>query len=262
MNLNPEVPTCSKPRSWSSIHVTLDEDPIELVYKADELLNTLLRKTLINEGRPVLLLLSGGSDLSLLRCLDCIHADSFSSALTVSVLDERFSRSPDENNFLQITNSSFFVQAEEKNVRFIRTVPEERESLKDFAQRIEQEYRDWYEVNRDGVIIITQGIGSDGHTAGMNVTLSPEEFSELFEGHEWVIGYTSKKLYPPKRITMTTYFLKEMVNTSIIYAVGENKKWALTELFKEEFKDELFTLPIRIVHQMRNVHLFTDVEVV
>ena len=242
-----------------AIDVHYDESPVDLVYQADQLLNDTLKQILVEEGRPVLLLASGGSDLSLLRCLDCINDDIFSKKLTISVLDERFSRSPSENNFLQIANSPFYAKAEDKGAKFIPTVPEERETLQDFAQRIEREFKDWYEVNRDGYIIITQGIGEDGHTAGMNVTMAPEDFATEFEKSTWVTGYTSRKLNPPKRITVTIGFLTTMVHTSIVYVVGENKRWALTELFKEQFKDELFTLPARVMHRMKNVHIFTNV---
>ncbi len=243
------------------LHITHDTDQIHLVHKANDILNEKLKKYLVDEGRPVLLLLSGGSDLSLLRCLDCINTELFSNLLTVSTLDERFSRASHENNFLQVINSSFYQEAEDAKVKFIRTVPEDRETLQEFTQRIEQEFRDWYEVNRDGKIIITQGIGVDGHTAGMNVTLNEKDFTDVFQTHSWLVGYTSNTLIPPKRITVTVPFLKDMVDTSVIYAVGDEKAWALRELVKEEFKSELFTLPARIVHVMREVHLFTDVDI-
>lgn len=242
-----------------SVQFTYDASAADLVHEASHMLHVLIQQSLIEEGRPVLLLLSGGSNLDLLNSTS-LDDDILVDGLTISTLDERLSQDPRENNFLQIMNRLAEYDLMDKGVRTIPTVPDDNESHSDFTTRIRREFMDWFTVNRDGKIIITQGIGEDGHTAGIHVTMSEEEFDADFATEDWLVGYNSR-MHPSKRLTVTPWFLKNKVDSAVMYATGQDKAWAMRELVKEDFKDELYTLPARIVWSMCDVHLFTDQEV-
>lgn len=226
------------------------------VVQAVEALNGFLHQALHEEGRPVLLLLSGSADPAVFRSLDCIHENNFTKGLTISILDERHSRAQDQNLFLQLSKSPRYQDAKDLDVRFLSTVPEDGEMLFQFADRIDQEFRDWQAVHRDGRIITTQGISSSGTTAGLLVTLTAEDFQKRFSGHEWIVGVPASRQSPIARLTPTTPFLTELVDATIMCVMGEDKAWALRELAKEGFKDELFTLPARVANQMHDVRVF------
>ena len=108
-------------------------------------------------------------------------------------------------------------------------------------------------------MVITQGIGEDGHTAG--IMPYPENsalFKSLFDDPEkWVVGYDAEgRNEHPLRVTVTLSFLREVVDHSIVYAVGDGKKEALRQVLAET--GTLWQTPARIIHEMRNVMLFTD----
>lgn len=242
-----------------SVHIIYDPSAADLMHEASHMLHVCLKHVLIDEGRPVLLLLSGGSHIDMLNSTS-LSDDILVDGLTISTLDERFTQVPRENNYLQIMNRLSDFELVDKKVRTIPTIPEDNETLPDFTQRIRREFMDWFTVNRDGKIIITQGIGEDGHTAGIQVTMSEEEFNAVFDTEDWLVGYTSQ-MQPQKRLTVSPWFLQNKVDAAIIYATGQEKAWAMRELVKEDFKNELYTLPARVVWHMRDVHIFTDQDV-
>lgn len=205
---------------------------------------------------PILLLCSGGSALDLFRD---IQEDCFGSHITIGVLDERYSRDEAVNNFAQLRNTDFFKTAVCAGVRYIDTRPQEGETMERLAHRFERELHTWRKNNPEGVIIITQGIGPDGHTAGiMPFPEDPERFHELFENQDvWVRGYDAgNKNQHPLRITATITFLKT-INHSIVYCVGENKRAALKQVIAEQ--GTCAGTPARVIRDMKNVTFFTDI---
>lgn len=193
-------------------------------------LNTLLSNT----QAPILFLSSGGSALELLEGL------SIRKNITISFLDERCSADPAINNFSQVTS-----RLGERN--YIN------------MKRFGKELRTWKERNPTGEIVITQGMGQDGHTAGiMPYPENRKLFKEMFENREhWVVGYDAKeKSDYPLRVTVTMPFLR-MADYSIAYIVGEKKREALGRLLKEQ--GTLAQTPARIMREMKNVKIFTDI---
>lgn len=195
---------------------------------------------------PILFLSSGGSSLEL---LDGIHVDE---RITVSVLDERYSRDPAINNFTQLLERAH-------PVAYIDTRAREYETLWQFAQRFEKELRAWKERNPSGSIVITQGMGPDGHTSGMMpYPEDPDVFEQLFNDPAcWVRGYNAKgKNEYPLRATTTMLFLRR-VDHSIAYITGEKKRPALERILAEA--GTLAETPARIMREMKNVKIFTDI---
>ncbi len=220
-----------------------------LVKKASEKLNLLL------QNQRVLLLFSGGSAL---KILESINSSILSKKVTVSVLDERFSFDESENNFSQITKTSFYRNALENHCQFIDTRPNLNETMEELDKRFEDDLKKWKEKNVDGKIIATQGIGQDGHTSGiMPFPENTSLFHKLFEDErKWVIAYDAgDKNQFPLRITTTLPFLK-MIDYSILYATGSSKKHVLQKALSPN--TQLHEYPCRVIQKMKNVEIFTD----
>jgi len=187
---------------------------------------------------PILFLSSGGSSLGLLDGLE------LGDRITVSVLDERYNADPRINNFSQLMNHV-------NPTKFIDTRMQEGETLEGLAVRFEKALRSWKNQNPSGTIIITQGMGSDGHTAG----IMPD--SMVDDPAQWVIGYNAKeKNEYPLRVTCTFSFLRT-VDHSIAYITGQKKKEAFNRVLAEE--GTLEEMPARIMREMGNVKIFTDI---
>lgn len=203
-----------------------------------------------NSTKQILLLLSGGSWLSL---YEKINPEIFSANVTISVLDERFSFDEKTNNFLQLKQTNFFQNAFKNGVKFIDTGVEENETLINHSNRFETALREWKSQNQNGIIIVTMGMGTDGHTAGIFPTFNFEDFDD-----KWVIGYEVDKsinVYT-ERVTVTPYFLINEVTLAVCCVSGENKCQMLNSILSNG--DENVNLPARIWHKMQNVEVVTD----
>lgn len=202
-------------------------DPIDAAKQAGALLSGLLVQ------KPLLLFLSGGSSLDL---LDYTDTSGLNEQVAIGVLDER------GDNFARLRETRFFAEAQKKG---IHTMDLEEGAL-----------RAW-----KGRIVITLGIGPDGHTAG--ILPYPEDaaaFEILFnDPNHWVVGYDAAGKNPyPLRVTVTLPFLRQ-VDASVVYACGKGKKEALTRLIARE--GSLAETPARITCEMKRVSLFTDLPV-
>jgi len=198
-----------------------------------------------SEGKAVLFLASGGSALGLLQSIP----SELWVGVTIMVLDERFSTDPKLNNSLQL---------EEKGLPVTKTVPEKDETLEEFANRCEQLIIDWKAQHPDGSVIATVGMGDDGHIAGISpFPNEPEKFNQIFEEHlRNVVGYVGN-LNPSQRVTVTPRFMKEGIDTAIVYIIGENKQAALDRVFAQT--GNLAQTPARVLQSMNGeVYLFTD----
>ena len=157
--------------------------------KAITRLNKCLRSA---TRKQVLLMLSGGSALELAAGIDMRHIGKH---ITIAALDERYSRDPAVNNFSQITETEFYKKAERKGVDCIDTRIYRRISLYGLARKFERGLRGWKKKHPAGRVIITQGIGEDGHTAGiLPYREHPKKFAQLFErSSRWVVVTTRQK---------------------------------------------------------------------
>jgi 6-phosphogluconolactonase/glucosamine-6-phosphate isomerase/deaminase len=209
-----------------------------------------------NSDKQILLLLSGGSAL---KILDYIDASTLSSNLTITVLDERYSTDPNINNFAQLMDLDFYKKAKEKGCHFIDTQIQNGENQEQHAERFDQELKNWRNQNPTGKIISTQGMGPDGHTSGiMPFPEKTELFEKLFnDSQKWVVAYDASRKNPSAlRVTTTLSFLREM-DVTIFYVTGESKKTVLQEVLQPGSVAEY---PARIIHEMKKVLLFTDVQ--
>lgn len=206
---------------------------------------------------PILLLFSGGSTFSLLNAL---RYNGEGGSLTVGVLDERYSHDPAVNNFAQLAATSWYARAKQHECTAIDTRVRDGETLGALTARMQTGLRAWKERNPSGTIIITQGMGADGHTAGiMPFPEAPLQFDALFCATDWVVGYDVAEKNPYRlRVTSTITFLRDVVDHTIIFIVGEEKEAAWSRCMAEE--GTLAETPIRIVRTMRDVRIFTNLK--
>lgn len=204
---------------------------------------------------PICFLSSGGSALEL---LDLPAELGNYSNLTLSVLDERFSRSQEENNFMKLSATRFFKETVERGAKFWSTLPLEGENMKTLALRITEYLTAWILEHPKGKIISTMGMGTDGHTAGiLPMPEDPTLFNVLFNDPAfWIQAYDAgQKSHLAKRVTVTNVFLKNKIDIALSYVVGENKKDAFRE-FKSSTSN-LEQIPVRVWHYMKQVKVFT-----
>jgi 6-phosphogluconolactonase/glucosamine-6-phosphate isomerase/deaminase len=207
---------------------------------------------LLSESQPALVLVSGGSAL---RMLDHVSVDA--SRVTLGVLDERFSVAPKYRNAEKLMRTPFGRQVQQ----FGRVLDLDQgvfRSVDGFAKHVERQVLEWVEEYPEGVVICTQGIGEDGHTAGMlPMPQDADRFAELFAGDRRFAGYdTAGKGRFQYRMTATVSFLREVVDVSIVFMVGDSKRRVFRSVQTGEAP--LHEMPANIVHQMKDVHLFTD----
>ena len=212
-----------------------------------------------NQGKPILFLTSGGSSFSLLKNLKISHKDN----ITIGVLDERYSLDVLVNNFSQLKETNFFKKYLKQFNGVIDTTVKEGESLEDFAERINIAFKNWKRNNARGIVVATIGMGSDGHISGI---MPFPENEVVYEGlfnnpRNWVVGYDAgNKNQYRYRATTTLPFLRNEVDFAILYVTGEEKKQALGMFLADDRKTD--DVPARVIHQMKDVLLFTDIEIV
>jgi len=216
--------------------------------------HTLEQKIRALRDTPILLMLSGGSSLGMIKFLS---SEQFGSAITMTMLDERYDT--DASNFAELVRTDFYKALLLQKVRCVDPRVRSGESLQAAAARFEKQIMAWRQEHVDGAIVVTQGIGADGHTAGVfPFPNDPETFTKQFEGNHLVVGYevpVGTDVYQ-KRITATLTFLRSHVDVSIVYAVGEEKRGALQKVLAGTGKFNV--TPARIVRDMRDVTIITD----
>lgn len=206
----------------------------------------------LNKQQPVLVLASGGSALCM---LDYVSVNA--GKVTLGVLDERFSVAPTHRNSEALLQTPFGRQVRQFG-EILHTNQDTFRSVEAFAARLGQRVRDWRDAHPDGVIICTQGVGGDGHTAGMlPMPQDADRFTELFESDTWFVGYDTEGAGRFQyRVTATATFLRNMVDAVAVFMVGASKRQAFNRL--QSGDASLHEVPANIVHQIKNVHLFTD----
>ena len=196
---------------------------------------------------PTLLMVAGGSWLAV---LDLITLTSPGSQVTLCVLDERFSTDPTVNNFVQLRAGTFYQRVTPLGVQSIATVVSEADTLPGFTQRFESNLQTWHRDNADGVVIAAIGWGTDGHIAG----IFPNTIALAAANEEWLCGYEASMIEYTKRITVTPYFLTNIVDYAVGYGVGTEKKSLILQLEANALPPDT---PLCLLKQMKSVSVFT-----
>lgn len=202
-------------------------------------------------GRPILLMVSGGSAFSL---LDLVDTSVLGPHVTLTVLDERLSSNNAVNNFAQLEQTKFFASCALAGVRTISTKVLLKETLQDLQHRFDKALHDWKEQHTNGVILVTMGIGADGHTAGIFPGAQEVDFND----EDWTVGYALPKDINPYayRVTVTYAFLRDCVDEAIVYAAGPEKSLVVNTL--QLNASSLQTFPAAIFKEMLQLRVFTS----
>jgi 6-phosphogluconolactonase/glucosamine-6-phosphate isomerase/deaminase len=217
-------------------------------HEAGKALGALL---LLHADSPILLLVSGGSALGLLAH---VSKDVLGSHITLGVLDERCTDDMSSRNYTQLAVTEFFARALLRGVHSLPILDEAHNTDVDAEFRFEQRLRHWKEENPAGQIVVTMGIGVDGHTAG----IFPDVPDVTFDSLDWVVSYHLPENINPftHRITVTYTFLLSVVDAVIVLAKGEDKTAIVERIINKSVS--LDTTPAAILNELPSVSLFTD----
>jgi 6-phosphogluconolactonase/glucosamine-6-phosphate isomerase/deaminase len=228
----------------------ISEKNIEEV--AGKALDTMMQE---RNGKPLLVLLSGGSSLKL---LDYVGDEALSGGVTLGMLDDRYSEDPQINSYLVIQSGVFFMKALDKGAVFLDSSVHQQESLELYAERYQSYIEKWMSLNPDGIIRATVGIGPDGHTSGiLPHAEAPEKFEKLFNGKKLIVGYDVGDKNPHKLRMTSTFTLMKKFDQVLTYMTGENKREALEKVKAKE--GSLAETPGRIVRELKDVTIYTDI---
>lgn len=223
--------------------------------RAANKLNELIKRA---ADAPVLILLSGGSSLSLLPHID---TSLFTPHITLTVVDERYTQKDADSNFFQLSQTTFWREALSRGAAIIDPRPHAGEAHIETAERFDGALKAWDEAHPDGLVFATMGIGTDGHTAGVLPFPEDEQFfrTTFQDEKKFVAAYTVSVDKNPhtKRITTTLAYLTSHLSGAVLFAKGSDKVLALAALCAES--GSLSTTPARILRDIPRVTLCTDV---
>jgi 6-phosphogluconolactonase/glucosamine-6-phosphate isomerase/deaminase len=237
------------------MNIVYDADSKKVTAKAGKAFNALFERE--SPDQPLLILLSGGSSLGLLEYVD---ADSLSGNITIGMLDDRYSTDPIVNNSLIVQNTAFYQIGSNKSAVFLDSSVGDFETLEIYAERYESAIKEWLALYPDGIIRATIGVGPDGHTSGiLPHPEDPEKFNKLFNSYKLVVGYDVGSKNPHRYRMTSTFTLMRKFDRVLTYMTGQNKKAAFLKII-----DEVGTLaetPGRILRELKNVELYTDIKI-
>lgn len=209
----------------------------------------------VNHGRPILLMLAGGSSLSV---LNYINPQYLGSHITVTVTDERFTDDIVDNNFSNLQSQSFYNDLVNVDAYCIDTQIYGDETVTGHAERFEKNINDWKKEFPKGIIIALYGIGADGHVAGIIPgIMSDDEFDKHFNSSRLVAHLDAgSKNERPLRVT-STFSLMRQVDFPLFFVSGNEKKEALEKTLSNDGK--MTETPARIIKEMKPSFVFTDI---
>jgi 6-phosphogluconolactonase/glucosamine-6-phosphate isomerase/deaminase len=184
--------------------------------EAREYISQVLRE---HSESPVLFFISGGSAL---RVLECIEPDALKQSQTIMMMDERFTKDQNGNNFSLLTQTTFFKNAQGSGVEFISTLPKEDERHEQFSERIDAQVETYLQAHSDAYVLGLFGIGEDGHTASI-FPATEQDFIEAYTSEHTFVPITRPQEQYPFRISITPAFIEEKISEAVLYAVGSKK---------------------------------------
>lgn len=238
------------------MNIVVENDERRLKQLAGKFISSLI----LNSKESILLLLSGGSSLSLVDYID-IPSSCFSK-MTITMLDDRFDEDSLKNNFCQLQGTAFYKTALKNGASFISTKTDNEKSVILRGEKFNRDLISWFDKNPINSVFATIGVGTDGHVGGvMPYSLNKLFFDGLFlKNGLFAIGYNaSGKNEIPNRVTTTLFFMEKLIHKAVVYAVGADKSKILKNVL--EAKGELNECPALILNKIKDVSLFTNNEI-
>ena len=195
--------------------------------------------SLINQGKKVLWIISGGSNLqietTIMRNLDQAHC----SNLKILLGDERYGKKGHkDSNEQQLMDAGF----DSGTATFNGILAEKSiiETNSDFSRKFD-ELLDWADIS-----IGQFGIGLDGHTVGV----LPQSIGTVNDDN--AVSYHGPDF---TRITLTLNAISKL-NIAYIFSFGIDKQLPLVDLM--ENTKSVNNAPCLIFHKIHNVNVYND----
>ena len=213
----------------------------------------------LESNRSVFLLLSAGSWVKIYASLASMLPVMDMSRLTFGLVDERHvPKGHADSNVQQVFQSKLIQKLIHNGAAFIPTIQDNNADPTICAENIDSAYR--HVLLLKPYVMLTLGLGTDGHTAGILPTSTKEIFSLRYSDKKLYVYYQSEtgETQNPhrKRFTITPSCIQN-ADEVIVFAAGVEKKLVLDHLFQKS--DAIYTFPAGILRTISDkVTLFTD----
>ena len=209
---------------------------------------------IINEhDGDVLCFLSGGSGMSVVEHIQPIYKGECRTIFMMG--DERVSRVPSANNYLQLTKRYAGFRILDHTID-TSIKPDERSS--EFSVRMSTEIEKIISETKNVKIISVLGIGTDGHIAGI-FPLERGAFQDTYQHEQTYVPVRMKGLEFNFRASLTPSFILHKVSEIFVYAAGANKTDILYLLLGED--KSTHERPAELIKQHINAHVYTDQQI-
>ena len=194
----------------------------------------------LSNGKKVLWLLSGGSNVNSGVLAMQNIPDELTNNLSVMLMDERYGIvGHDDSNDEQLAKAGF----DQKSSRYIHVL-RDNTSFEATRERYEAEAKAAF--SESDIIIGLFGLGADGHTAG----ILPH--SVAVDSPDFVAAYASS---PYQRLTLTDHALKR-INVAYLLAYGADKEPALELLASKMIP--YAEQPAQLIKEIPEAYVFND----
>ncbi len=221
-------------------------------------LSTALTQAL-QKHSTVLLLLSSGSWSAIYRSLTLIFPPIDMKNLTLALVDERLvPRGHHDSNEEQMRDTGIIDLCISRGARFIPTLQDKYVDIATHTDITDTTYSQSHE--HSSYILMTLGIGSDGHTAGILPAANAHVFDSRFGRNKMFVYYEASPAETNnphlKRFTITPLCIQK-ADEVIVYAVGSEKKPVIDRLLSST--DQMYDFPAAILRSITDkVTIYTD----
>lgn len=194
--------------------------------------------------RRTVLFLSGGNTPKPLY--EVLAKEEILKPAALAMVDERYGEGVHEKSNEKMIRATGLVAAVERYGAPFYPILRKGLSIEETAKEYDKVARDIFFNFPKSVAIM--GVGTDGHTAGIlpETRNMKSEIRNTSNNHEFVTSYTSEKMEPPQRITLTFAGLA-LIDFFIVFIFGKDKKKVLPQMLEGGSVEEM---PARFFNQV------------